>query len=912
MADTIHEVCSQVLEDIIPYKKTVTIKQPYIDEELWSQIESRQLKWKCILTHANAGHNKARPVNVRAVFQAYAMFVRWRKEKRQVQNRVKQAKRNYLDKMIAESEHAGEHHDSKLKYSIINKLAPRNKGQRQAVKMSDGKYAHTADQETRTYDEMVKTIWNGKRVPNDYNIQTAEPNNQKGKIPLDIEATTADVRSAFRRCKNNKAMCKDTRPAELLHIADDVIAPSELALWQGIARARRIPNRWAISDVILIPKAGKDPSEILNRRGINKIDSGLKAFSTYVQSQTAPLVQKDAEGEWGGLQQKSIKQPLLITDIMIHRSKHAKMDLALFAGDIHKAFDCADHEQLAQALPRFIDHPVWPCIIEDRHSCIMFRFTLTDGTEVVYRIEQGAVQGCSLGPLAFNVYYRAFLRHLASMRQPYQHRIMHFRVNGDDLHNLCDSGPEGKDGHSIAAALVDDRPKIVSMHSLAFVDDHLEMWAVRNAREIREIFKPFIETQQHYHLQTNFKKTQMAIVPRGKQSRKRLRSYGGQFTIHKGEPMRLQTQIKYLGSIIDVNGSNKAAVIERIKLARASHVRLTPGIFQSRTYTTGSKTQLYKTHEATVLTSGLDIRVLNKGENDMLERHQMRSLRHITKSPAHTQRETNNAIRQRLGVPTVESQMRVQRLGFYREVCKRPHLNRQVIAALYGHSVWDPHEPTIRTLPHMKQLHNDIKALWQANHRETNAAEPTTWSNTTVCIHMQAYLLSQNKSDIKRLLTYISEREQDRAQKKKQPRQQPEDGEGVACDICMSKMVDSHALAAHKWAKHRVMNPLRQQVATATCPGCSKQFSNVVNARSHWVKQICIHNNTAHSTTQQIETARHNATVAEEANTQQVRRGPNRPATPSVNSHNRIVERAIAVGASDRVVRTLDEYFRLV
>jgi hypothetical protein len=105
-------------------------------------------------------------------------------------------------------------------------------------------------------------------------------------------------------------MCKDTRPAELLHIADDISAPSELALWQGIARARRIPNRWAISDVILIPKAGKDPCVILNRRGINKIDSGLKAFSTYVQIQTAPLVQKDAEGEWGGLQHNSIKQPL--------------------------------------------------------------------------------------------------------------------------------------------------------------------------------------------------------------------------------------------------------------------------------------------------------------------------------------------------------------------------------------------------------------------------------------------------------------------------------------------------------------------------------------------------------------------------------------------------------------------------
>ena len=769
-------------------------------------------------------------------------FVTWRRQKRAVQRNVKHAKREQLDKMLAEAEAAEGNADLRLKHNIINKLAPKTKGQKQALKMQNGMYAHTAKQELETYDTMVKNIWNGHRInPYDdmYNSSRRDSNQRYAKPSLALDATIADVRAAFRKCKSHKAMSKDTRPAELLHIANDIYA--------------------------------------------------------------ARLVQDDAEGEWGGLQHKSIRQPLLITDIMIHRAKRAKMDLAVFAGDIHKAFDCADHRMLAQALPRFIDHPVWPCIIEDRHSYIVFRFTLTDGTEALYRIEQGAVQGCSLGPLAFNIYYRAFLRHLAGLRQPHQHRIMQFRVDGYSLFNQTDVNIVADHDHNIVASFAEYRPVAVAMHSLTFVDDHLEMWAVRNAREVREIFRPFIETQQLFHLQTNFKKTQMAIVPRGRQSRKRLRSYGGQFTIHKGEPMKLQTQIKYLGSIIDVHGSNKPAVQERMRAARAAHVRLTPGVYRSRTYSMKSKIQLYKTHEVTVLLSGLDIRVLNKGELDMVERYQSRSLRHIARSPAHVHKETNEHLRERLGVNTIESLLQVQRLTFYRDIFMRPYLNRQVIAALFGHSVWDAHKPTIKTLPHLKQLHSDICALWKSLHVGDLREVPTMWSATTVCPQMQKWLLEVNKSDIKALLSTKSIREQENATKRKTQRPVLHEDEGVACDICGQILADPHAVSVHKWSKHRVRNPLRAQVEETKCPGCDKHFSCTVNARSHWVKQICVKNGTAIRTQAQIAEMVHASPPT-----------GTRSASSSTDNMQTVFSRAVSTGSSQRVARTLSDYFRTV
>ena len=40
MADTLQHIGIETLEEIIPYTKKVTVKQSYIDDELWSKIEN--------------------------------------------------------------------------------------------------------------------------------------------------------------------------------------------------------------------------------------------------------------------------------------------------------------------------------------------------------------------------------------------------------------------------------------------------------------------------------------------------------------------------------------------------------------------------------------------------------------------------------------------------------------------------------------------------------------------------------------------------------------------------------------------------------------------------------------------------------------------------------------------------------
>ena len=72
-----------------------------------------------------------------------------------------------------------------------------------------------------------------------------------------------------------------------------------------------------------------------------------------------------------------------------------------------------------------------------------------------------------------------------------------------------------------------------------------------------------------------------------------------------------------------------------------------------------------------VLTKGLyavEIRVLGRADLLYLERWQIKKVRHLACSPVHITRETSEALRRRVQIPTIESQLRVRRLKWWRQL----------------------------------------------------------------------------------------------------------------------------------------------------------------------------------------------------------------------------------------------------
>ena len=155
-------------------------------------------------------------------------------------------------------------------------------------------------------------------------------------------------------------------------MASDILCPEEGKLWKAVAQQRRYPTAWQTSDIALIPKPGKDFSLLINRRGINKIDSGLKTFSHFLQLRTSAKASSNSHGERGVFKHKSTAQPLLLLEVMMQRAHKAKKDICTVAGDIEKAFDYADHDQLAKALSQYIDISPFCELIIDRHCDVVF------------------------------------------------------------------------------------------------------------------------------------------------------------------------------------------------------------------------------------------------------------------------------------------------------------------------------------------------------------------------------------------------------------------------------------------------------------------------------------------------------------------------------------------------------------
>ena len=868
-SQALEDITNESIAEIFPFTRSVTIKQSYIDNALADQIEIRQKMWKDILTLSNQAMAVSPFSNVKSIFHAWKLYVLWFRQKRIVNRQIKHAKKSELEQLLEGTLDVdpNDYIKQREKFQVIRKLAPKPRGAKQTLRTQDGGYAHNTRQETSVYDHLVATTWKGQRIDENEGRMGLGQDRRLAKTPLLLDTTTADVRAAQRKCKVGKAMKKGTRPAEAFLIAGDITAMHDLKLWNGIAYQRTQPQNWWVSDVVMIPKPGKDPSILPNRRGINKIDSGLKSFSSYVQHESTPFVQRDSAGEWGGLKHKSIKQPLLVVDIMLDRTRRTKTNLAIFAGDINKAFDSADHSKLNEALPKFIDHPVWPCLIEDRHERIFFRFTLEDGSEIVYHIPQGAVQGCSLGPMAFTLYYRAFVRHLNRHREEFMHKIMSFTVDPSRLMQHVDK--HERRGTSSTSGIADSQQhcewmREIDNSKLLYIDDHLEMWTFDSIGYLKRIFSPLITAQKEYNLTTNFKKTQFSIITRGKQSRKRLKSFGNTYTISKGQPIPLTKQILYLGSIYSTNGSNRPAIRHRMQLAQTAHARMTPKIYRSNAYSPHLKCRLFEQYELTVLLSGLDTRVMGKGDLDILERFQMKCVRHITKSQAHVTKESNKRLRQRMNTPTIASRMQVSRLNFYRGVFQYPQTNAQVIAMLFGTSAWDAKPPTVKTSKHMKQLHNDICALHAAVTAKNGLPPglfPKDWDSDFVNPAMQGWLMQCTSTDVKTLHCYQTETE--RIRHIKQQVRQYQAAEGThECDMCELAFATKQALSVHKWSCHRVRNPYRAQVDGPTCPGCGTNFTCKINAQSHWSKQVCVRSGAATRTFEQIEADRNAVTAA--------------------------------------------------
>ena len=215
----------------------------------------------------------------------------------------------------------------------------------------------------------------------------------------------------------------------------------------------------------------------------------------------------------------------------------------------------------------------------------------------------------------------------------------------------------------------------------------------------------------------------------------------GQLRIHprdvQGRPheLVLKESAKYLGSILHVGANNKDELRNRVTQANTVHGRLTPRVCRSSSIPLPLKIRLWQT---LVLTKGLyavEIRVLGRADLLYLERWQIKKLRHLARGPVHITRETSEALRRRVQIPTIQSQLRVRRLKWWRQLLAprfaataRDRIEQghtwvaslAIRTALLGTFSFETNPP--QTTERQRQLLDDAKELVQIHERTQRTA----------------------------------------------------------------------------------------------------------------------------------------------------------------------------------------------
>ena len=228
------------------------------------------------------------------------------------------------------------------------------------------------------------------------------------------------------------------------------------------------------------------------------------------------------------------------------------------------------------------------------------------------------------------------------------------------------------------------------------------------------------------------------------------------------------------------------------------------------------KISIYTIAIRSVLLYSLEAHCLTTSQERKLEVFQMRCLRNILQRSVHIYRDTNDYLRARYSVHTIESILRKSRVGLLYRVLEFPQEHVATIALIFGHAT---HSPSIaNTHPWLKEIQHDLHKLYMTV-KEAPAPERSLRSLTT-------WLKHQNKGVIKRLLCYATENECQILTNRIPSIQ--------SCQVCSRTVPNKGLLAAHLQKSHNLVDIHKRLVTNNTCPMCDKEYKSSTHAWTHF------------------------------------------------------------------------------
>jgi hypothetical protein len=326
------------------------------------------------------------------------------------------------------------------------------------------------------------------------------------------------------------------------------------------------------------------------------------------------------------------------------------------------------------------------------------------------RPTQGIVTGDRLGPTAFLLDNHKYLRELW-MTQGFheaEEGIAIYPKGSTDWSSahggLVPYGNPGTEQPLGSITYADDGAEVIvfEQHKLSVVSVAVEL--------IEDLVEAAGGSLSH-------SKSELQIHMRGRNALKihsRLEKEG--LECREGTVVPVVSSSKHMGSLVNIDGAITPEVFNRLSKGKQAVGRVGTKFLFKLITPVGIRVEIFKTLVLTVLLYNLHVRVIAGWQMRLFERFQTRVLRGIDGKGRHITRETNECLRRRLGVPSIESLLRVRRILFWQTMLRGGDATRGVRMIAFSPTQFDE-SPLTRDnqVSMLRLLKSDLVLLREAN-----------------------------------------------------------------------------------------------------------------------------------------------------------------------------------------------------
>lgn len=228
---------------------------------------------------------------------------------------------------------------------------------------------------------------------------------EQGNLCASVQPITLkDVKGRISKTKSNSAAGVDG--VKRAHIARAGVGELLALLYNILLLEGIYPDSWKVNRTTLIPKAGKDLTDVKNWRPITVGSLLARIYSALIDGKLRQLV-KQSPRQKGFTREDGCRQNILILEQALDEMKSGKGGVTSVL-DVSKAFDSVPHAVIRPALRRkgIPDH-----IITEIYTYCKTIIKGSDG-DVAITLKRGVEQGDPLSPMIFNLAIEPLLEKL--------------------------------------------------------------------------------------------------------------------------------------------------------------------------------------------------------------------------------------------------------------------------------------------------------------------------------------------------------------------------------------------------------------------------------------------------------------------------------------------------------------------